>query len=523
MIAENKQGNGPSRRRFLAAAGAAALASGLQMRKALAQPPSANFHRLNLSNPKAAPALESYRKAITAMLNLPPTDPRNWYRNALIHTLDCPHGNWWFLPWHRGYIGWFEQTCRQLSGDANFALPYWDWTAEPELPASFSGDNVLNPANAAYIASGDAFQAEFTDPINAFYEGLSMDQLGQLNIRPGADMPLDTAAALWNHIQQDGLFFDNTQARQPNFDQSFFSAVSITTIKAAIAPADFITFGSSKADVHSNAVGEGVLESQPHDNVHNAVSGFMSNYLSPVDPLFFMHHSNIDRLWDVWTRKQQRQSLPTLPTGADLAAWTKEPFLFYIDSAGQSVKKTQAGDYSTIGDFNYDYQPGSGEEFIPTTPRPSAFSKKIFAAVLSRKTLDFREATHGTVPVPQELHQAITARGGPELVARIALQPPAHPRGVLYYVLVNPPVGARNVRFDDPSFAGTISLFGSHGGDHNQPVSFLIPLNATMAKLRKANRLKADEQLRIRVVPATKGVTLTPFESPLAAISVEAL
>ena len=47
---------------------------------------------------------------------LPPTDPRNWYRQAIIHLLDCPHANWWFLPWHRGYLLHFEEICRQLSG-----------------------------------------------------------------------------------------------------------------------------------------------------------------------------------------------------------------------------------------------------------------------------------------------------------------------------------------------------------------------------------------------------------------------
>jgi hypothetical protein len=39
----------------------------------------------------------------------------------------------------------------------------------------------------------------------------------------------------------------------------------------------------------------------------------MGDFLSPVDPVFFMHHSNIDRLWTVWTAKQVRLGLATLP------------------------------------------------------------------------------------------------------------------------------------------------------------------------------------------------------------------
>jgi hypothetical protein len=47
------------------------------------------------------------------MLSLPPTDAHNWCRYILIHTIDCPHGNRWFLPWHSEYIGWFKQSRSQ--------------------------------------------------------------------------------------------------------------------------------------------------------------------------------------------------------------------------------------------------------------------------------------------------------------------------------------------------------------------------------------------------------------------------
>ena len=126
----------------------------------------AKYRRWSISDPAFPPrVLDSYKKAIRAMLALPPTDPRNWYRHMLIHALDCPHGNWWFLPWHRGYLGWFERICRDLSGDPQFALPYWDWTKEPRVPKQMFED-VLNPNDPAFIKAGAEFRTKFTDPVS---------------------------------------------------------------------------------------------------------------------------------------------------------------------------------------------------------------------------------------------------------------------------------------------------------------------------------------------------------------------
>ena len=77
------------------------------------------------------------RRAVARMKALPQSDPRNWIRFADIHRNFCPHANWYFLPWHRAYIRSFERICQELSGKADFALPYWNWTADRQFPAAF--------------------------------------------------------------------------------------------------------------------------------------------------------------------------------------------------------------------------------------------------------------------------------------------------------------------------------------------------------------------------------------------------
>ena len=121
-----------TRRSFLktsltAAAGAASLPIASY---AFTPPHTAKYIRYNVMSEGGKRALQSYAKAIQVMLSLPANNPQNWFRNAFVHLMDCPHGNWWFYVWHRGYLGYFEETIRSLSGDQTFAIPYWDWTKD---------------------------------------------------------------------------------------------------------------------------------------------------------------------------------------------------------------------------------------------------------------------------------------------------------------------------------------------------------------------------------------------------------
>jgi len=101
----------------------------------------------------------------------------------------------------------------------------------------------------------------------------------------------------------------------------------------------------------------------------------MTNNLSPVYPIFFLHHGNMDRLWDVWTRKQQKQGKAYLPAGADAQPFTEEMFLFYIDANGKSVPPTRAEPVRL---------PGSSEAFVPVPlSRVTVLPENLMPAELS--------------------------------------------------------------------------------------------------------------------------------------------
>ncbi len=50
------------------------------------------------------------------------------------------------------------------------------------------------------------------------------------------------------------------------------------------------------------------LEGAVHGSVHNAVGGDMAGAASPSDPLFWLHHANLDRLWSQWQVKNPQQN-----------------------------------------------------------------------------------------------------------------------------------------------------------------------------------------------------------------------
>jgi tyrosinase len=513
-----------TRRRFLTMAAATVAASACPVHFPEAQTTAKYLRRNIASHGFPSKVLASYATAITAMLKLPPSDPRNWYRNAFVHTLDCPHGNWWFPVWHRGYLGWFERTCRELSGDSDFALPFWDWTALPRVPAQFF-QGVLDPSNSAYIASYNDFFAQLSNPMSDLWNSFSNAQQQQLSLRGYTSIN-----DVWSAVQGDPMFFPTGQTRaltasNPNLDKPTKKAVALSTITKALAPKDFINFGSDKAPFHSQAAGYGIMEGQPHNNVHNCVAGFMVDMLSPVDPLFFLHHGNIDRLWDVWTRKQQKLNLPYLPTGADLQAWTSEPFLFFHDEKGQEVHQITAGDYDDISLFNYAYEKGSGESVAAkAVPQPGAPQAQTFPGGITSHALSLGSPSLSTVPVPASLLKAAAvAAEGPAVFARITIQTPPSTHGVRFNVYVNPPQDTSTLNADSPSYAGTIEFFGAH--HHDEPVAFTVPLSDTLKALSASNALKPDEPLRIVILPDTKpglapAAVSANFKSTLADISV---
>jgi tyrosinase len=286
------------------------------------------------------PDLLWYARAIAEMQTRDLDDPTSWRYQAAIHDYvrqadplarptdavplpaeqnrywrQCQHFSWFFLSWHRMYLFYFEQivadTIRQLGGADwdKWALPYWNYSDDsnpsarrlpPEFREPTTPDNVANPLLIGRRNAGC--------------------NTGQIIAR---DSQVDITTCL-----TDADFTADPIGGNPGFG----------------GPATAFNHDSSG----SNVVGK--LERGPHGAMHMAVGGYMGSFnTAGLDPLFWLHHCNIDRLWTVWQQRYPGHD------PAD-AAWLTDVRFPFRNAAKADVEHDSGETVdSTVAPWLYEY------------------------------------------------------------------------------------------------------------------------------------------------------------------------
>jgi tyrosinase len=258
-------------------------------------------NRVDIASLPAGPggwpdALVWYARAVRALQAKPITDPTSWRYLGAIHGFDrslwvqrgliqptdplppntavmwnqCQHQGWWFAPWHRGYLASFEaiiaSTIASLGGPANWKLPYWNYL------------NAQNP-------TARNFPKPFLDA-----------NLPDGTPNPLSRVPRGTATVL---------------GPTPWFPRDI--TLNCMQVPVYTSQPGALGFGGGITAFQQFGGRTGALEDNPHNAVHVIIGGpsggFMSDpRLAGLDPIFWIHHCNIDRLWSAWmSRPQNRQ------------------------------------------------------------------------------------------------------------------------------------------------------------------------------------------------------------------------
>ncbi|MEV7776559.1 tyrosinase family protein [Kitasatospora sp. NPDC086791] len=176
-----------------------------------------------------------------------------------------------FLPWHRSFLLRFERALQAI--DATVTLPYWDWTTDRAPDSSLWGPDFLGGDGAG--TDGRVTTGPFAQSSGNW----------TLTVRP------DTRNYLIRRLGQSG--------------QGLPTKADVDAV-LAIPTYDAAPFNSSSAGFRNNL--EGWVGVNVHNRVHVWVGGTMSTGMSPNDPVFWMHHCMIDRLWAAWQSRHAGQS-----------------------------------------------------------------------------------------------------------------------------------------------------------------------------------------------------------------------
>jgi len=180
----------------------------------------------------------------------------------------CQHATWYFLPWHRMYLNFFERTVAeavvQAGGPQDWALPYWNYCNYFESSLSQSDKDAALE-----------MPQEFGSPVgrNSRYPELWLPGRAHYRLQP---QNVDPQSAM----------------RELEFTNDF-------SIQFGGGITGFAHFGGHP----------GQLESLPHNIVHVDIGGAMGDPdEAALDPIFWLHHANIDRLWYCWLKQPGRKN-----------------------------------------------------------------------------------------------------------------------------------------------------------------------------------------------------------------------
>lgn len=438
----------PNRRQFISTLAAGAVVAGLgRSATAYFQPPKVrtrkDVSRLNTNSPE----IKAYRKAVDKMRQLPDTNALSWRRQAFIHGRgdnfgNCQHGSWYFHPWHRAYLHYFEEIIRELSEDESFALPYWNWSQTRSIPDFFYGAG--NPLND------------------------------------------DTrVASQKNQISDDEV-------------QEF---VGPDVVGRIIRNRDYASFGGEP-----NSSGDD--ENTPHNFIHRWVGfrpgrppGNMVRGQSPLDPIFWLHHSNIDRHFSNWL------ALGHAPPNDK--NWLDRGFAHFFDRQG-----TATGGNLTVRkmlkseDLGYVYE---DFDVTPPTPVPPSRTGTVLAKLVAgRAMLTNRIAPFASAPLSDasalKAWRAVAADQGANQSVRLRIKNLNAPmrqedQNVSIRVFVNCLDPSPETPITDPTYAGSFTFFDlPHENDDHHPSGVVLDATSAFRRVYGGRAVDANESVRVGLV-----------------------
>ncbi|MGH3905828.1 MAG: tyrosinase family protein [Pseudonocardiaceae bacterium] len=179
-----------------------------------------------------------------------------------------------FLPWHRLMLLLLELQLQRVLGNDEAGLPYWDWAADGALPAAEQPQAPIWQPNGIGGTGTPVSDGPFR--ADQFQVRIDSDRFGRLRA---------TDRGLNRTLAADVPALPTSQ--------------QVTTVLGQ-QPYDLSPWDRGVAGFRNHLEGWQPTSPELHNRVHVWIGGDMSPATSPNDPVFYLNHCNVDRIWEAW-------------------------------------------------------------------------------------------------------------------------------------------------------------------------------------------------------------------------------
>jgi tyrosinase len=216
--------------------------------------------------------------------------------DAFDYMRNLAHAGPIFLPWHREFLWRFEQALRhEVPG---VFIPYWNWEEEAEHYGGRASEDYFKNSNVWR----DDFMGGDGDPNDN-----DIVKTGPFKNWATVEVDQHTAVPIGNS------FLTRTLGRDPYIALQAPELLSLPNQTDVYNALKYDFYDTPYWDRNSrgfrNAL-EGWIQPNLHNRVHVWVGGSMGLNTSPNDPIFFLNHCNVDRIWAIWQTLQVTEQYP---------------------------------------------------------------------------------------------------------------------------------------------------------------------------------------------------------------------
>ncbi|KAJ3193388.1 hypothetical protein HK101_004904 [Irineochytrium annulatum] len=308
-----------------------------------------------------------YIKAVQGLRNTPSLAGRRSYYDDLIAmhaaAVGMIHGSALFLPWHRQYMQLYENALRTVV--PGVVVPFWDW--------GYDGYYPLMSSTVSQILGADQVSHFGTRGNPVINDGFCHDW------------------TRWQDGQHLGRMYSNSGT-------GFYVDRGTTIYAFVIGNTDFPTFANNLEGVHNTF----------HSNIGGLSNGNWGDMydptISPNDPIFFLHHANIDRIWGMWQQQHPNvasqfsgTTTPGCPSGQCSSVPVTSSYLLpnFNIPVSQALLLGQNQLCAAYGSFSLDTATS-----FPVTARRRRSADAVPPPSYAADGIPYGSGNHGTVPAP---------------------------------------------------------------------------------------------------------------------------